>query len=338
MYLYERYAKIPLILQNSFLQTSLSSWNWQRQARFLNQLSRLEVITTKKKVKLLGYYTPALNKQKAKGLVVLLHGWEGSSNSSYILRMANFLLVNGFEVFRLNFRDHGNTHHLNEGLFLGTLIEEIYDALLILMEKYASPAYVVGFSLGGNFALRFALLYSERIRSKKKTGQKDYLEGVFAISPAMDPEKSTRLIDKDRIFRTYFLHKWKNSLKKKEYYFPYLYNFSGLLRSRSLMEITEKGILRYTSFRTVREYFSKYTIPKFSFRNLQVPVYILTSRDDPIIPYEDFSMFENTRNVHVWITDKGGHNGFLVDFHLHSLYMDMFLEIYRNHVFNHQKS
>ncbi|MBP9697506.1 MAG: alpha/beta hydrolase, partial [Thermomonas sp.] len=41
------------------------------------------------------------------GLVVLLHGWEGSVDSNYMRLTAARLLDAGFAVFRLNFRDHG---------------------------------------------------------------------------------------------------------------------------------------------------------------------------------------------------------------------------------------
>lgn len=318
------------MLQNNFLQTSLSSLKFGNQAKFLSQLSKIELIITKDNTRLLGYFTPSTTKQRVKGIVILLHGWEGSSDSSYILRMGNFLITNGFHVFRLNFRDHGNTHHLNEGLFMGTLIEEVYDAIMQIMNRYSLPTFIIGFSLGGNFAIRFALLYSQR--KKQKRQENGRLEFVFAVSPAIDPKKSTMVIDEDKIYKSYFLSKWKQSLKLKEYYFPYLYHFQPLLKIDSLMELTEKGILKYTKYKSVEEYFAKYTLTNFSYENLSIPIYILTSKDDPIIPVEDFQFFKDIPNIHLYITDKGGHNGFIMDFQFHTYYMDLFFDIYRNRV------
>ena len=51
-----------------------------------------------------------------RGLVVLLHGWEGSVDSNYMRLTAARLLDGSFAVFRLNFRDHGDSHHLTSGL------------------------------------------------------------------------------------------------------------------------------------------------------------------------------------------------------------------------------
>src|SRR5256885_12560259 len=45
--------------------------------------------------------------------VVLLHGWEGSADSLYVLSLAQLLFAQRFAVARLNLRDHGDTHHLN---------------------------------------------------------------------------------------------------------------------------------------------------------------------------------------------------------------------------------
>lgn len=317
--------RIPKFLQNAFLQTTLSSLKIGRSIPFLKGISRLQLITTPKGVKLLGGYTKSINHQKSKGLVILLHGWEGSIDSSYILRMSTFLINNGFDVFRLNFRDHGNTHHLNEGLFMGTLIEEVYDAMSFLINYYQQPTYIVGFSLGGNFAIRLALLFS------RKTNY-HHLKFVLSVSPALDPKKSTIKIDQDRIYKKYFLKKWKESLKLKQYYFPYLYDFSNLLKINSIMELTEKGILKYTMYSSIDEYFSQYTIPKMNFKNLKIPIYILSSCDDPIIPIEDFKFFKNIKKVELYITEKGGHNGFIMDFQFHCYYMDLFLDIYRTQI------
>ena len=56
-------------------------------------------------------------REPGKKLAVLLHGWEGSSESTYLLSMAQSLFAEGHEVVRLNLRDHGATHHLNRDLF-----------------------------------------------------------------------------------------------------------------------------------------------------------------------------------------------------------------------------
>ena len=61
-------------------------------------------------------------------------------------------------MFRLNFRDHGDTHHLNRDLFHSCRIDEVVGAVRAVRRAFATdPVAVAGFSLGGNFALRVAL-------------------------------------------------------------------------------------------------------------------------------------------------------------------------------------
>ena len=69
------------------------------------------------------------------------------------------LFAAGFDVFRLNFRDHGDTHHLNPGLFHSCRLEEVVHALADLQDRLQARRWcLAGFSLGGNFSLRVWLL------------------------------------------------------------------------------------------------------------------------------------------------------------------------------------
>ena len=69
-------------------------------------------------------------------IVMLLHGWEGSSKSSYLVTTANTLLNHGFDVLRLNFRDHGNTHHMNPGILNSTMTDEVSDVIKQFLQKF----------------------------------------------------------------------------------------------------------------------------------------------------------------------------------------------------------
>src|SRR6201996_1590977 len=86
---------------------------------------------------------------------VILHGWEGSAQSLYILSLAQQLFDRGFEVLRLNMRDHGETHHLNRDLFHSCRLSDVVGALRAIQGVYPGQELrLAGFSLGGNFLLR----------------------------------------------------------------------------------------------------------------------------------------------------------------------------------------
>ncbi|MBW2411022.1 MAG: alpha/beta hydrolase, partial [Deltaproteobacteria bacterium] len=111
----------PVIIRSAHVQTILASSKFR--ARGKNQMhdaARETIIETDDGTRLLGFHSTR-TAGPAKGLVILLHGWEGSSDSTYILRTAEILYLNGYNIFRLNFRDHGESHHLNRGIFYAVL-------------------------------------------------------------------------------------------------------------------------------------------------------------------------------------------------------------------------
>ena len=144
-------------LRNGHLQTILASSPFRAWGKNpLCDAAREMIMTTSGGIRLLGFYSSQTSK-KSKGLVVLLHGWEGSVASTYILCTGNALYGRGYDIFRLNFRDHGDSHHLNQGIFYAVLLEEVFQAVHQLCRSVEQkPVFLTGFSLGGNFALRIA--------------------------------------------------------------------------------------------------------------------------------------------------------------------------------------
>ncbi|MGJ4730601.1 alpha/beta fold hydrolase, partial [Luteimonas sp. SDU101] len=152
----------PPWLRSPHLQTILGTGAWRRRrgARALaasGAVTQPHLVDGGDGVRLLGLHS-AIPGAQARGLALLLHGWEGSAESSYMQLTAAQLLARGFEVFRLNFRDHGDTHHLNPDIFHSCRIEEVVHAACDIARRFpARPMVAAGYSLGGNFALRLAL-------------------------------------------------------------------------------------------------------------------------------------------------------------------------------------
>ena len=150
-------------LRNPHLQSVLASSSLRRllsrRARHAVERGTVgHVLDCGDGVRLLGFHTAQHVARDALGLVVLLHGWEGSARSSYIVGAGARLLADGFDIFRLNLRDHGDTYQLNRELFHSARMDEVLDAARAAQAlEPALPLLAVGFSLGGNFALRIGL-------------------------------------------------------------------------------------------------------------------------------------------------------------------------------------
>ena len=237
-------------------------------------------------------------------LAVLLHGWEGSADATYLLSLGQALFDEGCEVIRLNLRDHGNTQHLNRGLFHSCLLPEVAAAVADCAQRFAGrKLWLVGFSLGGNFMLRVAALPSSASLQ---------LAGVVAVSPVLDPARAMQALDDGLwIYRRYFVHKWSRSLLRKQAVWPDEYDFRQLLRDGDLRRMTATLIAQHTHYPCLEDYFAGYAITGERLITLTAPAVILAAEDDPIIPVADLARLAASPLLRVVRTVHGGHTGFL---------------------------
>jgi uncharacterized protein len=292
-----------VFIRNNHLQSIFAS----SRLRILGHNSLLTnsqeiIITTSSGSRLLSFLSPHIN---PRGVIILMHGWEGSSSSAYIMATGRYFYNLGFSICRLNLRDHGASHHLNEGLFHGALIEETFDAISQLAHLAGDgPVYIIGFSLGANFALRIG-------RKHSQTPVKS-LKHIFAISPPLDPYKTTLAIDNGfSFYRKYFLKKWKRSLINKQKLFPHKYDFSKMLQANTCMGLTEALMPYLPDYPSYRDYFNLYTLGTEFFKNFNLPVTVFIAEDDPVIPLEDFDKLRENDFFQISRQKFGGHCGFL---------------------------
>ncbi len=275
----------------------------RRQAsQLLNQSNEI-IINCTDNVRLQGFYSP--NPEGENGLVILLHGWEGSNDSIYLLSAAAALFNNGFDVFRLNMRDHGTSHHLNPDLFHSCRLDEIIDAVEQIQSLSAGKqkTHLCGFSLGGNFALRVAAMANEK---------KTQLDSVVAVSPLLSPSSTLRALeDGSAIYKRYFINKWRTSLKKKEAFFPTLYDFSHMDNCKTLTEMTDYLVTHHSDFPDLKTYLNGYALTGNALRTITIPAHIFISKDDPVIPFKDITDLVLSKTATLTVTPHGGHCGFI---------------------------
>ena len=297
----------PFWLRNRHVQSVLASSPFRRQ-RGAKGLERLGVVTTShvvdggEGVRLHGLHS-TLPGLQPRGLALLLHGWEGSTESSYMRMTAVQMLKQGFEVFRLNFRDHGGTHHLNEALFHSNRIEEVVHAALDIAHRFPQrPMVAAGHSLGGNFVLRLAL---------RAPAAGLPLARVAAVCPVLDPARTMLQMEQGiPLYMRYFEKKWRESLLRKRKLFPEQHDFDDATLKLRMRELTEWLVQRHTDFGTLDNYFDGYSIAGNRLAALAVPAAILMAEDDPVIPIADFRALTLPSHATLEIARWGGHCGF----------------------------
>lgn len=298
----------PRWLRNGHLQSVLGTSPWRRRRGALalaasGAATTEHIIDGGAGIRLHGLHS-AVPGADSRGLVLLLHGWEGSSDSSYMCLTAAHLLRCGFQVFRLNFRDHGDSHHLNPDLFHSNRIDEVVHAARDVAERFqARPMLVGGYSLGGNFALRLGL-------RAPAAGLR--LAGVAAVCPVLDPDLTlVRMEQGVPVYLRHFENKWRRSLVRKRELFPDLHDYDDGVLKLGMRALTERLVLRHTDFGSLEAYFDGYSLTGDRLAPLQVPAWLLTSEDDPVIPAAGFRDLLLPAQARLDILPWGGHCGFI---------------------------
>ncbi len=294
----------PVYLRNAHLQTVLNSLGPRRlrAGRLRPRLGGVEtIIEADDGTRLRAEFDPA--PEGARTLVVLLHGWEGCSWSSYMIITAHRLNALGCDVLRLNLRDHGDSHHLNRELFNSPRSPEVASALAnFLAPRDYTRACLVGFSLGASFALRVA---ADR-------GAELGLDRVLAVCPPVDPARVMDALNRGFFgYERYFFRRWRDSLRRKLACFPELGYGELLAGARSLDDLNRIFVPRHTPYRRVEDYFAAYGLYGDRLKSLPVPARIIAAADDPIIPVGDFGRIEPVAALEVDIQPYGGHCGFI---------------------------
>jgi hypothetical protein len=302
----------PGLLRNRHVQSILNSLKLRKpivklRAKGMLNASKQHIIDCGDDVRLQGFYSG--RNPGSRDLCILIHGWEGSADSSYLVSAAGFLWDSGFNVFRLNLRDHGESHHLNRELFHSCRIAEVVGAVKAIAETFPHKRlFLGGFSLGGNFALRVAIRAPDAgIR----------IDRVVAVCPVLNPNHTMEAMENGLfIYHWYFMRKWRCSLEIKRTYFPDMHILSNIPRFNKISEMTDYFVRRFTEYPDLYTYLNGYTLTGEALAHLQIPSTIIASLDDPVIPAKDLPKLAKPEYLTIETTRYGGHCGFLEDFRL----------------------
>jgi predicted alpha/beta-fold hydrolase len=299
----------PAWLRSGHVQSILPSLSARRlltlrRAAPLRAASRERLLECDDGVRLLSLQAVPRTQRRPPSVVMLLHGWEGSGDSLYVLSLAQELFARGHVVIRLNLRDHGPTHHLNPEIFHSCRLPEVLGAVRAVQRQFpAARLSLGGFSLGGNFALRVAA-------EARRAGIR--LASVVAVSPVLEPAATLAAMERGlRIYERYFMLKWRRSLRKKQRAWPDRYDFSTIGRRTNVRRMTEELVRRHTEYGTLETYLSGYAITGNRLAGLDVRSTIITALDDPLIPAGDLAHVATPLALRFVVTRYGGHCGFV---------------------------
>ena len=239
--------------------------------------------------------------------VIVVHGLEGSTESKYMLGVAEKGFATAMNVVRMNQRTCGGTDHLAPTLYHSGRSADVMAVAKALIENDGiSRLALCGFSMGGNIVLKTAGEWGAK-------GPREFC-AVAAVCPAMDLAASADALHRpvNRLYEQYFLWKLKARMRNKARFFPGRYDLSRLRGLKSLRDFDDKVTAFYCGFSGAADYYARSAATNVVDK-IAVPTYILYARNDPFIRVlpETRRKVEANPNIEFVETEDGGHCSFL---------------------------
>jgi uncharacterized protein len=236
-------------------------------------------------------------------VAILLHGLEGSASAGYVRGMAAALAEDGWDVLAWSFRGCGGEPNRLPRFYHSGETQD-----LAAVVRHTAPLYreaaLVGFSLGGNVALKYL-------------GESPHpiVRAAAAISAPVDLASSARKLDESRGNRIYlrrFLRTLVAKVEAKAQRFPEELDAAGARAIRSFRDFDDRFTAALHGFRDAADYWARSSARPLLPR-IRVPALLLNARDDPFLAPDSFPVPEAQASSCFFLEapEHGGHVGFL---------------------------
>ena len=255
----------------------------------------------------------------SKRLLITLGGLEGKSRSLYSRAAIHYFKKRGYDALGVNYRGcSGEPNRLLRGYDMGASRDVRHVMNHVLEHHHYDEIVIIGYSLGGNIALKYAGEEGDQIPKQ--------IKAIIGYSVPINIKKSD-----ERMNRWYNWHylKWfmfplnlKVNRKKKQYP-EELKNYKGFFMSGNFVYFDTYFNAPANGYSSAEEYWeSSSCAPVLS--NIKVPSLIVSSLDDTFISEDCFprKSAKQNRNLYLELAEHGGHCGFIRQFFERSSYME----------------
>jgi predicted alpha/beta-fold hydrolase len=244
-----------------------------------------------------------IKKQGNNRLVVLGHGLEGGSNSTYILAAAHLFNSKGFDVLAWNHRScSGEMNRLPKYYHHG--VTDDLHAILNETSEYQEVNYV-GYSLGGNVMLKY-------LGEGVFTIPKNFNRGV-AISSPVDLISCVYEIHRkrNRVYHNRFLKSLIQKVIDKAKIMPDKLSPKNLAKVKTLSDFDQYYTAPLHGFESPEDYYAKASSRQF-LTGIKHTTLLLQAQDDPMLGKDCFPIEEgkSSKYLHFLLTKYGGHVAF----------------------------
>jgi predicted alpha/beta-fold hydrolase len=240
-------------------------------------------------------------------VMVIVHGLEGSSDSNYVLGIAEKAFHHGYHVVRMNQRNCGGTEGLTPTLYNSGMSGD-YRAVF---EELANgdgfkQIFFAGYSMGGNLVTKMAGEFGDDVPPA--------LRGVCAVCPALDLSACADALERrdNYLYQRHFVAGLMARYARKAKMFPDRYSRNGFAAIRTVRGFDDAITAPCFGYRDAEEYYQAAGAKKVV-GQVRVPMLLITAEDDPFVPYVSFvaARVEQNPTIRFLAPQHGGHCAFI---------------------------
>lgn len=237
-------------------------------------------------------------------LLVILHGLEGSAESTYARLLLQAAADHGWHAVVLHFRDCGDYRNvLPRRYHAGETNDLRYFVNKLRTEGQEGPIVAVGYSLGGNVLLKYL----------GEDGPTTPLHAAAAVSVPLDLGICSEALTCgfSRFYQTLLLKRMKNAVARKFDLHTAAFDWDRAMGATTFAEFDDAVTAPLHGFSGKDEYYAKCSSIHF-LKDIDRPTLIINSRDDPFMLPKMLPKADRlAEQVTLEISEEGGHVGFV---------------------------
>ncbi|MCC7245222.1 MAG: alpha/beta fold hydrolase, partial [Saprospiraceae bacterium] len=239
-------------------------------------------------------------------LILLSHGLEGSTGSSYILGMADFFHRKGWDVLAWNCRSCSGEMNRQFRMYHHGDTEDIHHVLQHAIARGDYPTVAMtGFSMGASITLKYLGTQGEAAPPQ--------IKAAVVFSAPCNIAAGADVLDRwdNWLYKRLFLTKLSRKLRIKAQQFPGRIDPSRLKAVRRWRDFDEWFSAPICGYQSAADFHQQASSGNFV-AGIRRPTLLISAANDPILTPECFPIETASEHpyFHFELTSGGGHCGF----------------------------
>jgi len=293
-------------LRNRHAQTIYPNLPWSWRSRPALRRDSLELPDGD--VTAVDWLTDTDDMPDAAPLLVILHGLEGSAESSYARMLMEAARDRGWRSCVLHFRDCGDyTNRLPRRYHAGETNDLRFFLNQLQTRREASqnpgPVVAVGYSLGGNVLLKYL----------GESGDETPLSAAAAVCAPLDLHECAEALNIgfSKVYQRYLLKRMKFAVTRKFDRDTAAFDWNKAMNARNFAEFDDAVTAPLHGFNGKQDYYDRCSSVHF-LKDISKPTLIVNSLDDPFMTHNVIPAPERlSEHVTLEVSEIGGHVGFI---------------------------